>query len=169
MSLAGQGQNMEGGGGNPRFDVQGVRAGGPRTVRSNISSVMITWDPPMWTDRHESKHYLPATPLAGSKNTSIRDYWYTTIMHQTRMHSSRMRTVSYSGRRGRGCLPGRGVWPEGGVCPGQVSDPVHAGIHTPSMDRILDTRLWKHYLSATTLRTVITHLAVKNHYLKNPN
>ena len=60
----------------------------------------------------------------------------------------------------------------GGVCPGGVclgvSAPVHAGIHSPlvrhgggvcpstcwdthpPVHRILDTRLWKHYLSATS-------------------
>ena len=27
--------------------------------------------PPSWTDRHESKHYLPATSLAGGKNEHI--------------------------------------------------------------------------------------------------
>ena len=80
----------------------------------------------------------------------------------------------------RGCLPGRDVWP-GGCLPMGVSASVYtdAGIHTPlpgrhspgvwpggmcipacteahpPVDRILDTRLWKHYLSATTLRTVI--------------
>ena len=29
--------------------------------------------------------------------------------------------------------------------------------YTPPVDRILDTRLWKHYLSATTLRVVISN------------
>ena len=69
----------------------------------------------------------------------------------TRMHSSRMRSVCCSGRRG-GCLPIGGVvctggWWVGGVCPlggvcprgvspslywaGVVSAPVQAGIHTP--------------------------------------
>ena len=60
-----------------------------------------------------------------------------------------MRTMRCSGRRGgvsQHAL-GRGVSAWG------VSAPVHAGIHTPppSVDRILDTRLWKHYLSATTV------------------
>ena len=50
----------------------------------------------------------------------------------TRMHSSRMRTVRCSGRLIGGCLPGGG------------------GVHLPSVDRILDTHLWKHYLSATS-------------------
>ena len=57
---------------------------------------------------------------------------------QTRMHSSRMRTVRCSDRQGGGCLPG-GVC-LGGVCQGVllgdlpggwgVSAPVHAGTHT---------------------------------------
>ena len=66
-----------------------------------------------------------------------------------------------------GCLPGMGGLP--GVCVSQhalgrgcvsqhalgrgVSGPVHAWI---PQDRILDTCLCKHYLSATTLRTVKT-------------
>ena len=62
------------------------------------------------------------------------------------MHSSRIRTVRCSGRRGGGgvCL---GRWvsaQEGGVCPGRGclpragSDPVHAGIHPP---------LWTEFLT----------------------
>ena len=53
---------------------------------------------------------------------------------------------------GGGCIPactGQG-WVCIPACTGQgVSTPPH------SMDRILDTRLGKHYLSATTLRTLI--------------
>ena len=49
----------------------------------------------------------------------------------TRMHSSRMRTVRSSGRRGGGCLPGRCV------CQG-VSAPV------PQPRGQNDRRLWKH-------------------------
>ena len=75
----------------------------------------------------------------------------------TRMHSSRMRTVHCSGRLGGGrCLPG-GCLP-GGACLGDVCWGVSAqvgclpgGVHLPSVDRILDTCLWKHYLSATTV------------------
>ena len=72
----------------------------------------------------------------------------------SRMHSSRMRTVRCSGRRAVGCVcPG-----EGCVCPGGClphPHPVNAGIHTPpSPCGQNDRRLWKHYLSATTLRTV---------------
>ena len=69
-----------------------------------------------------------------------------------------MRTVRGSGRRGEGGLPGGvclgGVCP-GGVCPGVsahwgvsaqgagvsawgVSAPMHAGIHTPTVNRMTD-------------------------------
>ena len=41
-------------------------------------------------------------------NTDDTFYFLLKLLHQTRMHSSRMRTVRRSGRRGRG---------EGGVCP----------------------------------------------------
>ena len=57
-----------------------------------------------------------------------------------------------------GCLPG------GCVCSGGVYLSMHwaggcllqcmLGYTLPPVDRILDTHLWKHYLSATTLRTV---------------
>ena len=66
----------------------------------------------------------------------------------TRIHSNRMRTVRCSG--------------QGGVCPGVCVSQHALGRgclpqacwDTPPKDRILDTRLWKHYLSATTLRMV---------------
>ena len=45
-----------------------------------------------------------------------------------------------------GCLPGGGVYPS-----------MHWGRHPPSVDRILDTHLWKYYLAATSLRTVINY------------
>ena len=73
-----------------------------------------------------------------------------------RMHSSRMRTTRFSGHLGGG-----GGW--GAVCPrgeclpsgGGVYTPcpLHAGIHKPPppVDRIINTRLWKHYLPATTV------------------
>ena len=51
---------------------------------------------------------------------------------QTRMHSSRMRTVRCSSRLGGGCLP------EGGVCLGGVWT---AGVYTspiPPVDRMTD-------------------------------
>ena len=72
---------------------------------------------------------------------------------KTRMHSSRMRTVRCSGHVGergvylRGCLPG------GGVCRGEGgSVQGRWGVYLPSpVDRILDTRLCKHYLSTTTV------------------
>ena len=73
----------------------------------------------------------------------------------------------------QGCLPGGGVCPEG-VCRGARGNtphgprgrhthpgPLHTGIHTPlptacwdippPLLTILDTRLWKHYLPATTV------------------
>ena len=57
-----------------------------------------------------------------------------------------MRTVRCSGRRG-GCLPARG-----GVCPSPCWVTCLGGCLPQSMlDRILDTCLWKHYLSATTV------------------
>ena len=37
------------------------------TVRSNASWVMVTWDPFLWTDRHDWKHYLPDARLACGK------------------------------------------------------------------------------------------------------
>ena len=81
------------------------------------------------------------------------------------MHSSMIRTVRFSGRlqgvsaRGVWCLPGGcgvcpGVWcpPRWGVCPGRRCGVCLGGVlHLRPMDRILDTRLWKHYLSATTV------------------
>ena len=101
-----------------------------------------------------------------------------TIYITTRMHSSRMRTVCCSRHWGDvwpgGCLVGvsahRGVCPGGvclggclprqfcpggcipsctgwqGVCPNACWD-----THTSPVDRILDTCLWRHYLSTTTL------------------
>ena len=77
------------------------------------------------------------------------------ILQETRMHSSRMRNVRCKGHRGvvfsGGCLSRGYLFREGCIpaCTG-------CGWHTsPSVNRILDTHLWKHYLSATTLRTVI--------------
>ena len=84
----------------------------------------------------------------------------------TRMHSSRMRTVRCSGRPGGGSA--WRVSAQGGVChtalhiacwdthpqPSACWDthptPPSACWDTPP-DRILDTRLWKHYFSANTL------------------
>ena len=90
----------------------------------------------------------------------------------TRMHSSRMRNVRCSSRLPGGgvsaypggvCLPG-GVWLPGDVClggrgrclPRRVSICLGGvclprGVYTSLfVDRILDTRLWKYYLSATS-------------------
>ena len=84
---------------------------------------------------------------------------------ETRMHSSRMRTVRCSGRRGcasqhalgRGCVSqhalGMGVCIP--ACTGQgVSAWGECLPHTPPPCGLNDRRLWKHYLAATTLRTV---------------
>ena len=52
-----------------------------------------------------------------------------------------------------GCLP-RGVSGLGGVCLGVVcpgGGVCPGGYTPPPVERILDTRLWKHYLSATTV------------------
>ena len=69
----------------------------------------------------------------------------------TRMHSSKMRTICFSGRWG-GCLPQCMLgyaWPgasapvHAGIClPRGVSGPVHAGIHTaPTVNRMTDRQV----------------------------
>ena len=69
----------------------------------------------------------------------------------TRMHSSGMRIVRCSGRRGMSAQEGVGLGVSaggclaGGVCPGGVSAPVHAGIHPRQWTEFL-----KHYLSASS-------------------
>ena len=74
------------------------------------------------------------------------------LNHKTRMHSSRMRTthlltVSRSAQwgicLGVVCLGGASA--QGDVCPMACWDT------PPPVDRILDTRLWKHYHPATTV------------------
>ena len=66
-----------------------------------------------------------------------------------------MRTVRCSGRRGRGCLP------RGSVRPGGCTPPwTQRQTPPPTVNRILDTRLWKHYLFTTTL--------VDGNYLVSP-
>ena len=108
--------------------------------------------PPPWTGTptHKTENItLPQTSYASGKNNK-----------QTRMLSSRMRTVRCSGRReisDWGCLPGGCVFQH--ALGREVSAPVHAGMY-PLVDRILDTRLWKHYLSTSTMRTVTTSLNV---------
>ena len=98
------------------------------------------------------------------------------FMKWTRMHSSRMRTICCSDRGGCVCLGGSaqgGVLPRGsssqeGCLPGGCLLGVSAWgcllgggesacteADSPPPDRILDIHLSKHYLSATTLRTVI--------------
>ena len=54
-----------------------------------------------------------------------------------------MRTVQCYSRLLGGGVCSEGVCLPGGVCPGGVWQ-------TTPMDRILDTRLWKHYLSTTS-------------------
>ena len=53
------------------------------------------------------------------------------LLVQTRMNSSRMRTVRCSGHlKGGGCLPRRGVCP-GGVCPEADTPPLDPDVDTP--------------------------------------
>ena len=87
---------------------------------------------------------------------------------KTRMHSSRMRTVRCSSRLLGGGVSAWLVSAQGGVClggvclggvcpgglPGGMCIPVCTEANNPPVDRILDTRFWKHYLAATLLRTV---------------
>ena len=48
------------------------------------------------------------------------------------------------------CLPAVGIW-SGGCLPAQGGVCACQGVYTSSpVDRIRDTRLWKHYLSATS-------------------
>ena len=49
---------------------------GPRTVRSSVSWVMITWDALMdrQTNRYDGKQFLPATSLAGGTNDRNNSY-----------------------------------------------------------------------------------------------
>ena len=76
----------------------------------------------------------------------------------TRMHSSRMRTTRslttscsicwcLPGERGACVSRGQACVPRGHVCPEGACMPRLP----PLVERILDTRLWKHYLPATTL------------------
>ena len=97
----------------------------------------------------------------------ISVYLDTTV---TRMHSSRMRTVRSSSRLpGGGCLPQYilGYVCPGGVCPGDVcssaywdmyaqgmSAPVHAWIHTPTLEQI-PPNLGRHPLLGRTPRADI--------------
>ena len=94
---------------------------------------------------------------------------------QTRRYSSRIGTIRCSGHLGGGgwCLPSGGVcpgWclPRGGVHPPtqrqtppdpeadtppdpEADSPPDSEADTLLVDRIFDTHLWKHYLSATTV------------------
>ena len=71
----------------------------------------------------------------------------------TTMHSSWMRTVRCSSRLLVGGEGGEGVCPEGGVCPGGVSQ--YALRQTPPCGQNSRHTLLKNYLAATSLRTVI--------------
>ena len=71
-------------------------------------------------------------------------HFVTRCFVKTRMHSSRMRTVRCSSRLLGGVCPG-GLSAQGGCLPQCM-----LGHTSPPVDRILDTRLWKYYLSATS-------------------
>ena len=69
----------------------------------------------------------------GNRNIALR--MGLRILLLTRMHSSRMCTICCSGRQRGGGVSEHALGRRG------VSAPVHAGIHTPLVDRILDTCL----------------------------
>ena len=66
------GKGGRAGPGGPKSNVQGGGLGGPCTVRSHASWVMLTWGSLLWTDRitdtHDWKNYFPTTPLPGDNN-----------------------------------------------------------------------------------------------------
>ena len=74
-----------------------------------------------------------------------------------------MRTVRCSSRLGEVVFVQGGVCPRGGVCPSGVCIPACTEADTPPMDRIFDIRLWKYYLAATSLRTVIIYSTYMSH------
>ena len=79
---------------------------------------------------------------------------YSPCNNVTRMHSSMMRTDCSSSHVYRGvCVWACTGWGRG-VCPGECI-PACTEADTPTVDRILDTHLWKYYLAATSLRTVV--------------
>ena len=90
----------------------------------------------------------------------VLNWQYRETISTTRMHSSRMRTVCYSGHlsyhartRPLPHMPLAMHAPPAMHAP-TTHAPCHAcppATHVPPLDRILDTRLWKHYLSATTV------------------
>ena len=65
-----------------------------------------------------------------------------------------------------GCLP-RGCLPRG-CLPWGVSAPVHAGIHTPPVNRMTDRYLWKYYLAATSLQAVTKTYMLNRGFLRLP-
>ena len=62
--------------GGPRSDVQPRLGWGPCTMGSNAWWTMVTWGPHVdrMTDKHDWKHYLSATSLAGGKNSTYASY-----------------------------------------------------------------------------------------------
>ena len=85
------------------------------------------------------------------------DYWqeypnikliYTVLLVAKYEHHLKQESIAVR------CMPSL-QWPLG-VCPRGVPGGVYEVLrqtHTPPVDRILDTRLWKYYLAATSLRT----------------
>ena len=72
-----------------------------------------------------------------------------------------MRTIRCSSHLSVQVVSAWGVSASGGVCPGAC---------TPPLDRILDTRLWKHYLSATSFadgnKQIYDMLLVRNEFIR---
>ena len=98
--------------------------------------------------------------IAGPSHPSYQNtgMWHRTSRSTlTRMHSSRMYTVRCSSHLlgGRGVCPGEVVSARGVSAWGRGEVPARP---TPWGQN--DRRLWKHYLAATTLRTVITCFTV---------
>ena len=109
---------------------------------------------------HDACNYLPPVNRHTCENLTfpqlclLQSQWnMVELLHSTRMHSSRMCNVRCSVRMREGVCPGGGVChnPPPAQCWNTPPRPVHAGIYPPPVDKILDTRLWKHYLSATTV------------------
>ena len=65
------------------------------------------------------------------------------------------------GASDQGGMSAQGVSAQGDVCPGGCL-PQCMLRYTPPVDRILNIHFWKHYLSATTLQTVINSHIISN-------
>ena len=82
------------------------------------------------------------------------------------MHSSRMRTIRCSGRLSchthpLPCMPPCHAHLPCHACPSLLcTPPCHA--YPPPVNRILDTCLWKHYLSTTTAADVIIWIYIES-------